>query len=167
MGQKDGFFAPTQCSDFIAAIKGSVGVFGAVSANKPILNFLIDGNPHKLPRMVPARDWAPPSFPYPPFHDGNGHQPRSEPGPASLNSGYGSTHRSINYGVPFGKGMGVFSRSGQQSTRGNSRNRNRVDRGSAGRRFRAGKTGTSHNMGQSPASLRSPSAAARSRCRSG
>ena len=65
--------------------------------------------------MVPARDWAPPpSFPTLPFNDGNGHQPRSGPGPASLNSGYGSTHRSINYGVPFGKGMGVFSRSGQR-----------------------------------------------------
>src|SRR5712671_638105 len=24
---------------------------------------LPDGNPHKLPRMVPTRDWAPPSFP--------------------------------------------------------------------------------------------------------
>ena len=47
------------------------------------------------------------------FHEGNlvGHASRG-PGPASLNSGYGSTHRSINCGVPFGKGMGVFWRAG-------------------------------------------------------
>jgi hypothetical protein len=49
-----------------------------------------------------------PLFSYPPFDEGNGHQPRSGPGPASLNSGYGSTHRSINSGVPLGKGTGVF-----------------------------------------------------------
>ena len=30
------------------------------------------------------------------------------PRPASLNSGYGSTHRSIVSGVPLGKGTGVF-----------------------------------------------------------
>ena len=34
------------------------------------------------------------------------------PGPASLNSGYGSTHRSINSGVPLGKGPGVFWQAG-------------------------------------------------------
>jgi hypothetical protein len=50
-----------------------------------------------------------PRFSYPPFDEGNGHQPRSGPGPARLNSGYGSTHRSINSGVPFGKGTGRFS----------------------------------------------------------
>ena len=54
-----------------------------------------------------------PLFFRPPFHDGNVIGHIRGPGPASLNSGYGSTHRSINYGVPFGKGMGVFSRSGQ------------------------------------------------------
>src|SRR5216684_7279570 len=65
---------------------------------------LPDGNPHKLPRMVPTRDWAPPLVSYPPFHDGNGHQPRSGPGPASLLERYGKRKRSINSGVPFGKG---------------------------------------------------------------
>jgi hypothetical protein len=63
--------------------------------------------------MVPTRDSAPSLFSYPSFHDGNVIGHIRGPGPASLNSGYGSTHRSINYGVPFGKGMGVFSRSGQ------------------------------------------------------
>jgi len=69
--------------------------------------------------MVPTRDSAPPSFPTLPFNDGNVIGHIRGPGPASLNSGYGSTHRSINYGVPFGKGMGVFSRSGQHPV-GNS-----------------------------------------------
>ena len=35
------------------------------------------------------------------------------PGPARLNSGYGSTHRSIESGAPFGKGTGVFWRAGR------------------------------------------------------
>jgi hypothetical protein len=42
-------------------------------------------------------------------------RPRSGgPGPASLNSGYGSTHRSIDSGVPFWKGTGVFLRAGRR-----------------------------------------------------
>jgi hypothetical protein len=60
------------------------------------------------------------------------------PGPASLTSGYGSTHRSINSGVPFWKGMGVFWRAGrgpewnapmrrEAVNSGNFRNRNGVD----------------------------------------
>ena len=70
---------------------------------------ITDGNPHKVPRMVPTRDWAPPLFLPVPFHEGNVIGHARGPGPASLNSGYGSTHRSINSGVPFGKGTGRFS----------------------------------------------------------
>jgi hypothetical protein len=69
---------------------------------------LPDGNPQKVPRMVPTRDWAP-LFSRPPFHEGNVIGHTRGPGPASLNSGYGSTHRSINYGVPLRKGTGRFS----------------------------------------------------------
>jgi hypothetical protein len=77
-----------------------------------------------------------------PFHDGNiiGHT--RGPGPASLNSGYGSTHRSINCGVPFWKGIGLFlaGRSGSGMERSNAAGsseieefagRDRVDQGSA------------------------------------
>jgi hypothetical protein len=58
--------------------------------------------------MEPTRDWAPPSFPVHLFMAGNVVGPHSGPGPASLNGGYGSTHRSIDSGVPFGKGTGLF-----------------------------------------------------------
>ena len=52
----------------------------------------------------------PPLF-LPPFHNGNGHQPTLRgPGPASLPERYGSTHRSIESGAPFGKGTGLFLR---------------------------------------------------------
>src|ERR1700730_313444 len=60
----------------------------------------LDGTDHGL---------STPSFSTHLSHGGNGHQ-RSEPGPASLNSGYGSTHRSIESGAPFGKGRGLFLR---------------------------------------------------------
>ena len=43
-----------------------------------------------------------------PILEGNLIEPHSGPGPASLTSGYGSTHRSIDSGVPFGKDTGVF-----------------------------------------------------------
>jgi hypothetical protein len=62
----------------------------------------------------PIRDWAPPLFPASHFHEGKVVGHTRGPGPVSLNSGYGSTHRSINCGVPFGKGMGVFWRVGQR-----------------------------------------------------
>jgi hypothetical protein len=141
---------------------------GLTSTSRCCLGILLlNGNPQKVPRMVPTRDWAPPSFPTHPSMTGNHHQPHSGTGTGEPQQRLRVDASFHQLRSPVWEGHGVFSRSGQQSTRGNSRNRNRVDRGSAGRRFRAGKTGTSHNMGQSPASLRSPSAAARSRCRSG
>jgi hypothetical protein len=70
------------------------------------------GTPIRFLGWVPYQKFGIPSF-GPPFHESNGHQPRSGPGPASLNSGYGSTHRSIVSGVPLGKGMGVFWRAGR------------------------------------------------------
>jgi len=47
-----------------------------------------------------------PLFSYQPFHDEKviGHAPGA--GTASLNNGYGSTHRSIESGAPFWKGTG-------------------------------------------------------------
>jgi len=53
---------PDPMLGFHSRNKGWRWGIGAVSANKPILNFLIDGNPHKVPWMVPTRDWAPPLF---------------------------------------------------------------------------------------------------------
>ena len=80
---------------------------------------LTDGNPHKIPWMVPTRDWAPPSFPPHPSYDCNPYRPPLRgPGPASLNSGYGGERkRSINSGVPLGKGTGVFWRAGHARSR--------------------------------------------------
>jgi hypothetical protein len=69
----------------------------------PSSKFFSDGNPRKIPWMVPTRDWAP-LFSRPALHEGNVIGHAKGPGPASLNSGYGSTHRSINCGVPFWKG---------------------------------------------------------------
>ena len=72
---------------------------------------ITDGNPHKVPWMY-RPGIGHPLFSYPPFDEGNGHQPRSGPGLASLYSGYGWTYRSIESGVPLGKGPGVFWRAG-------------------------------------------------------
>ena len=91
----------------------------------------------------PIRDWGTPLFLLP------GTSMRATvinhtrgPGPASLNSGYGSRKRSIYSGVPFWKGMGVFWRAGRGPewnaprrrsavNSGNFRNRNGVDRESS------------------------------------
>src|SRR5260221_11846627 len=62
----------------------------------------------RFPRMVPTTDWAPPFFPASHFHEGNVIGHAKGPGPASLNSGYGSTHRSIKSGAPFGRARGCF-----------------------------------------------------------
>jgi hypothetical protein len=113
---------------------------GAVSANKPILNFLIDGNPHKVPWMVPTRDWAPPLF-----------LPTLSMTATVINHGRGrdrrastaATGRRIVPSFPeslWGRARGVLTdrsgsgmerqRGGQQSTRG-ILGQNGVDQGSA------------------------------------
>jgi hypothetical protein len=74
------------------------------------LKILPDGDPQKLPRMVPTMDWAPPSFPTNPSTMRKSSATLRGPGPASLNSGYGSTDRSIEKGAPFWKATGVFWR---------------------------------------------------------
>jgi hypothetical protein len=78
------------------------------------LKILSDGNPQKVPRMGTLSGIGHPFFSRPPFHSGNAHRPHWRgPGPPSLVRCYGLTHRSINSGVPFGKGMGVFWRAGR------------------------------------------------------
>ena len=71
------------------------------------LGFFPDGNPHRIPRMVPVQDWAPPLFSRPSAKPTSS-ATVSGPGPASLLKRYGAVDRSINSGVPFGKGGGWF-----------------------------------------------------------
>src|SRR5712675_1206238 len=91
---------------------------------------IADGNPDKIPRWYRPGIGHPPLF-LPPFHNGNGHQPtlRGRDRRASCSARYGKRKRSIDSGVPFGKGTGLFwgavsvrdgtSRRGdQQSSRG-------------------------------------------------
>src|SRR5580700_8771566 len=70
-----------------------------------------------------------PLFSYPPSMRATVIKPRSGPGPASRSERYGNRKRSIDSGVPLGKGTGCFGgpvglrngtrqRGGQQSTRG-------------------------------------------------
>jgi hypothetical protein len=102
-------------------------------------HFLLDGNPHKIPRMGTLSGIGHPPFSYP-FHDGNiiGHT--RGPGPASLNSGYGSTHRSINCGVPFWKGIGLFlaGRSGSGMERSNAAGSSEIEEFAGGDRVDQG-----------------------------
>jgi len=67
------------------------------------------------PRWEPAKDssdgtegFGTPLFSYPSFHDGNVIGHIWGPGPASLLERYGERKRSIDSGVPFGKGTGLF-----------------------------------------------------------
>ena len=54
---------------------------GLTSTSRCCLGILLlNGNPQKVPRMVPTRDWAPPSFPTHPSMTGNHHQPHSGTG---------------------------------------------------------------------------------------
>jgi len=75
------------------------------AASRSSLDSRPRGNPNKIPRMVPTRDWAPP--PFGPFRDGNliGHTPGAgtDESPGALRA----TDRSINSVVPFGKDMGA------------------------------------------------------------
>jgi hypothetical protein len=95
----------------------------------------------RIPLDGTDQDLGTPLFPARHFHEGNVVGHIRGPGPASLSSGYGSTHRSINCGVPFWKGTGVFWRAGRgpewnanaagSSQLGEFSDGNRVDQGSA------------------------------------
>ena len=63
----------------------------------------------RFPWMVPPRIGHPLLFSRP-ILEGNPIGPHSGPGPTSLNGDYDSTHRSIDSGVPFGKGTRLFLR---------------------------------------------------------
>jgi hypothetical protein len=87
------------------------GLSGAVSwllgsdrdsrSGPALQKILLDGNPHKIPRMVPTRDWAPPSF------------PTRLTWRATSSATFGDRDRrastaAINSGVPFGRARGCF-----------------------------------------------------------
>jgi hypothetical protein len=72
----------------------------------PSFQILPDGNPHKVPWMVPTRGLGTPSFPTHPSMRATVINHASGPGPVSLPERYGSTHRSTESGVPFRKGTG-------------------------------------------------------------
>ena len=61
---------------------------------------------------VPYQGLGTPSFPIHPSITATVINHTRGPGPASLNSGYGWTYRSIESGVPLGKGPGVLWRAG-------------------------------------------------------
>jgi hypothetical protein len=68
--------------------------------------FLLDGNPHMIPWMVPTRDSAPPSFSTHPSMGGNVIGHIRGPGPVSLSERYGRGNDPFR--SPFWKGGGLF-----------------------------------------------------------
>ena len=80
-----------------------------IAENKPS-GILHDGNPHKIPRMGTLSGIGHPSLP-PAYAQWRPDRPLSRgTGPRSLSERYAGVDRSIDSGVPFGKGMGVFLR---------------------------------------------------------
>ena len=83
------------------------GVEGSEVTRGPF-KILADGNPQKVPRMVPNQRLGTPLFSCPPFHEGNVIGHTRGPGPASLHS---ATGRRIVPSIPeslFGRAWGCF-----------------------------------------------------------
>jgi hypothetical protein len=122
-------FSISFVAEFVARIAdGSPGWdVGITSRFVDLCEKIADGNPHKLPRMVPTRDWASPLFPIHPSMTATviNHDRNRDRGASTAATGRGNDPSIPGslcgrargcFGGPVG-GPGTCERGGQQSTR--------------------------------------------------